>query len=836
MGIFVGVVVAFHLCYGLQILIPTNVSWLMTAMHDWGTHYLGWYFYRNEAWQFPLGQVSNYFHPLGTNVGYTDSIPLLALFFKVFAGILPEDFQYFGIWLLVCHLLAAYCTYRLCGLLGLGPLPTFLAALFVVTNPVLIFRGMHPALCAHWLLIAGIYLYLLNPKTVAVSRILLYQALLLLISALLNPYLCFMVLGCSFIIALKLSFFDKALKTAHFFAYLGASVVGLLAVWYVVGMITVGKKEEFAVEGAYGLYSLNLNALYNASGFSKLLPSLKQVSWHQYEGYMYLGAGIILLLFASVALLVYRRFVPARRSAPEQSNDYFFNGATLTPMLLLGLLYTLFSLTHVVSVNDQVLFKIPAPSLVVQLGNIFRASARFFWLPYYLIFLAAIIIVAKSRLKPPVRTALLAAALVIQLYDTQSLLTGRKLTYGDYTPPVTQQRWSTLMAQFDEVILYPPFQSHYLTTYDYQFFSFLAAKARKPINLGYVARVDYNGVQRVTDELNAQLVEDHISPGKLYITTAEHLKNFSHVLRTGAARLNTLDNYYYLFSNEVTAGPVLNVSNAANRGHERKLDSVLVTLRKQNQQFREVSKLTAFQNGAIHFNLDLFTDHHKYISAGGWAYAVGTEDNRGDSIFLYLDSFEKSYLSPTTFTPRPDVTESLKKPNLSDVGFHAFVLKQGIDKGGYNLGVAIKSKAGKWTYEPTDKFVRIGPEFATVTAGAATIPVRDILWAIDVLETKDNFVRIAGWSFFKGQGTEDTQIQLVMQNGGKTFMCETIRIMRPDVTTAWAINGTNLDYSGFDTKIAKSAIPRGTYRLGIHIKNLKTRTEGMVLTDRTVSM
>ncbi len=37
-------------------LQPSNINWLMTARHDWGTHYLGWAFYKNEPWHFPIGK------------------------------------------------------------------------------------------------------------------------------------------------------------------------------------------------------------------------------------------------------------------------------------------------------------------------------------------------------------------------------------------------------------------------------------------------------------------------------------------------------------------------------------------------------------------------------------------------------------------------------------------------------------------------------------------------------------------------------------------------------------------------------------------------------------
>ena len=137
--------VIFQISYGLSALGPSNINWLMTVRHDWGTHYLGWAFYKNEPWHFPLGRVDGYNYPVGTNVGFTDSIPLLAIFFKLFAPLLSSDFQYFGLWLFVCHLLAAYFTIRLFRLFEINWMVTAAASIFVAASPVLLYRGIF-----HW--------------------------------------------------------------------------------------------------------------------------------------------------------------------------------------------------------------------------------------------------------------------------------------------------------------------------------------------------------------------------------------------------------------------------------------------------------------------------------------------------------------------------------------------------------------------------------------------------------------------------------------------------------------------------------------------------------------
>src|SRR5699024_4406896 len=88
---------------------------------------------------------------------FTDSIPLFAIIFKLFRSWLPETFQYFGIWGLLCFALQG----------GLGALLirhfvkkdgyAIAGSLFFVLAPIEIYRMyMHTALGAQWLLLAGL--------------------------------------------------------------------------------------------------------------------------------------------------------------------------------------------------------------------------------------------------------------------------------------------------------------------------------------------------------------------------------------------------------------------------------------------------------------------------------------------------------------------------------------------------------------------------------------------------------------------------------------------------------------------------------------------------------
>lgn len=701
----IAVLVLFQLTYGFTIVLPTNVNWLMSARHDWGTHYLGWFFYRSEPWQFPLGHVTKYFYPLGTNVGFTDTIPLLAIFFKLFAPLLPADFQYFGLWLLACNLLLAWYTVRFLLLFNVRHFYIFLGVVLIVANPVLVFRVMHPALCAHWLILGSIFCYFKDPRGNAVRGILREQFLLLLLSALINPYLCFMVLGFALILPLKLHFYDKVLKSKPTWGYIGILVFSLLAAWVVTGMITLGKKEDLNVSGAYGLYSLNLNALYNPFSWSAIFPTPKLVSWHQYEGYMYLGAGVgLLLLVLGVYRILQLAGVSKGAFSRDRSAAYYRPDKTL--LWVVVILYALFALTNVISINDKVLFKIPLPDFLLNLGEVFRASARFFWVVFYLLLFYLLIAVSKMKIPAIAVSVILVVAVLVQLYDTKSLLLSRHLVGGPYTPPL-DDRWKKLMAATNEVIMYPPFEATYIKQLDYQDFCYLAARLHKPITTGYVARVDNGRTRLFTDSLVDALQEARISRA-LYVTTADHLSLFTNVLLEKKLRMSILDGYLYMYASDSVGDKGIDaMSDALNAQSAFVLDSLRRSV--QPAEYVEYAANGAreqLQEGKLKFYFERMIKGSKYLSCSGWGIIENKTSNKGDSIFSLLLSDRKSYIGQTKCEKRPDIA-SVYKADLEDAGFKSVISTNQVDSGSYKIGIGIEDGSGKIVYATTDSLLRV---------------------------------------------------------------------------------------------------------------------------------
>ncbi|WP_306568654.1 DUF6311 domain-containing protein, partial [Flavobacterium lindanitolerans] len=364
LGIVLITIILYGLTYGFKTLDPTNINWLMSAYHDWGTHYLGWAFYRAEDWTFPLGTIENYNYPNGTNIGFTDSIPLMALLIKPFSSFLPDDFQYFGIWLLSCYFLLGIYSFKVFRVLNIKPLYSLLATIMIIANPVLVYRGLHPALCAQWLIVSSFYYFLRDSKSNNAISINIHQVCLLAISALITPYLTAMIAIFNVILPVKHYFFDKSLskKLSFFFPFLSFFIV--LVIWYVLGMIDVQGSMNLAYHESYHLMSFNLNSFYNSYGYySEFLPRFELFSDKQYEGFAYLGFGMIILVISMIAFLM----VKFLKRAYTIKNKYFL-------LFGAGFFIMFFAMTNQVSLGNKILFGYPLPGFIEKIYFTFRAT------------------------------------------------------------------------------------------------------------------------------------------------------------------------------------------------------------------------------------------------------------------------------------------------------------------------------------------------------------------------------------------------------------------------------------------------------------------------------
>ena len=91
---------------GLKIVNPKNVGWL--SFGD-GTMEISWEFFRKQpVFQFPIGLNPNYGLEVSSTLALDGQIPIMSLILHPLSSILPERFQYVGIYLLITFALNYY--------------------------------------------------------------------------------------------------------------------------------------------------------------------------------------------------------------------------------------------------------------------------------------------------------------------------------------------------------------------------------------------------------------------------------------------------------------------------------------------------------------------------------------------------------------------------------------------------------------------------------------------------------------------------------------------------------------------------------------------------------
>lgn len=794
--LFLTSLITYHFIYGIETLNPKNINWLMSVYHDWGQHYLGWAYFREESWTYPIGNVQNYNYPAGTNIGLTDSIPFFAIFFKLFNFLLPEDFQYFGIWLFLCFFLNGLFSFKILKIyFKESILILFLSTIFLIVNPILIYRGMHPALCGHWLILASIYNYLINSNSENVNKINRNQLILALLSSLINPYLFLMVIGFNFITPFKHYFYERSinLKKAFFFPII--TCVSVVFVWFLVGMVTFNNDKGLEVIDSYGLYGFNLNNFYNPSGYSKFLPQLNWTNHHQYEGFAYLGIGMMVLFLFTTVLFVIKK-------------HYKHIKLKYIPLILLVILSVVFAITNKVSLNEKIIFEYPTLEIIKKIGNIFRASGRFIWIFYYTIYLASLVIFIKTKIATNFKMIVLGLLLAIQIYDISHLITFRKLPKGKYELSKFDKEWFDITPKFKKIITYPPFQFNLFSTMDYQDLCYIALKSKTPITCGYVARESGSDNLNFANELNKDLAEGIINKNYLYITTAKNIEDFYPAIYKNKLEMKFLNGYFLIFNNDNSK--VI----SENLFETKKVDSIKNVISKKFK-IDVINKPTFVENQIKYFVEQLNDSENLQIK--GWAFLEKTNNNLNDSIYIVLTNDNYSYLSKARLQERTDITQTYNRENLDNSGFKSTVFKNNIKEGVYDLGIGIKDKNANFIFEKVNPLTQIKIKISNKIEVINKLPEIEFnsIGNIDLIEIESNKLKIRGWSIIP-KSRSNFKIKVLLISNKISYLISTDFQERKDITQSFN-DGYNYDSSGFVLEINKSEIKKGNYKILIMI-------------------
>jgi hypothetical protein len=493
--------------FGWGPLNPTNITWVFG---DNATYYMGWGLYRDDPHlSFPLAWTDRVGYPVGTSIALLDAIPLVAILLRPLSPILPVPFQYLGLYSALCFVLQMYFGVRLCRrLFPSHPASALLGGVFFLLSPPLTLRAFgHTALLSQWLILAGLDGYFRDPADRPV-RWLGRLWVTLALAAAITPYLAAMsflvsVAGVTRLVLERRCRLPQA-------ALLLATTVGILfATLATVGVLVTRDASTYWAPG-YGLFSLNLNALVNPMEYgSILLPKLPVIDPAQFEGYNYLGLGIIALLVAGLV----------RRPA----SIMWLAEPRIIPLVGLALACTAVAASASVSFGSSTLFTVPLPRGISSILNGLRASGRLFWPAYYLLMAAALSLTVRV-FRAPYGIVILAAALVVQVADVTPLRTKvRAATSQRFESPLQSSAWKGLGRKYDNLILIPPYQCDPFRggggIYSYVTFGKLAAAERMRTNSYYSARATRAELlAHCVDILRTQL-EGTLDPRSAYVVT-----------------------------------------------------------------------------------------------------------------------------------------------------------------------------------------------------------------------------------------------------------------------------------------------------------------------------
>ncbi|HUI94069.1 MAG TPA: DUF6311 domain-containing protein [Chitinivibrionales bacterium] len=457
----------FIAVYGCKILNPLFIEW--TLRQDAATHFLGWHFFRTEPWHFPLGIVQSLNYPQGTSVVFTDSIPLIAFLLKPFSPFLPAHFQYHGIWLLLSYMLQGIFGWYLVSRFIKNRYIAFVGTLFFIMSPVLVQRAeLHESLTAHWILLAALYLYF-DPDTLH-TRI--KWGVLFFAASMIHFYFLFMIVLLYSGYFLRNSLESDGRHRASIFSFSVISAFMLCGAMWIEGYFIIGIKEASA--SGFGYYSMNLLAPLNPMPFTSFLffNALPSATLGQYEGFNYLGLGLILLGVTSGIAGLRHKYIVKKSNA--------------VPLALTCLILFLLSISNAITFANHELLHLRLPQLVYEKLGIIRASGRMFWPITYILTLSCLVLIVRIQ-NSRKAAIIISFAVVIQIMDFFPFYRSVSIDRTLWKNSLHSNVWAQCAKRYDHIACIPAL----VESDNYVPFALYAGDHGLTINVASMARADY---------------------------------------------------------------------------------------------------------------------------------------------------------------------------------------------------------------------------------------------------------------------------------------------------------------------------------------------------------
>jgi hypothetical protein len=443
--------------FPIDFLTGQGGFWKAPPIEDIATEIAGLRYYVSDEWRFPLFRTVKIAPPDGISITYMDALPLLAVCAKLLRRAFAIEWNYFGLWIAVCYVLQGVSTVVLLRSIGVRrALRIITGAALALLSPPFLFRLFHPTLCGHFLIILALAFYFMAMRSSCFDRVWPWFCALALVSLWVQPYL-FVMVATLFLGTIVQAAFATRGGWLRSSAALGSCAIGTLLLMWISGF--------FWERSDLNPLAIGLPQGFGRPSMNVLSPIIPQWSWlfpsvatafggdtglykavgiidatgAQYEGYNYLGAGSLLLIFVAI-------FLERRRLLSKMKKYWGLIGALLV--------LTALAITQRIYVGK---WGIELTTRVPLVLEDIRSSGRLFWPVGYMLTAGAVAIVAV-RSRRLIGPGLLLCALVLQGADTTSIRYWMRhwVTQG-YTAAarIPAQPWVDIIRQHDDVRIFP---------------------------------------------------------------------------------------------------------------------------------------------------------------------------------------------------------------------------------------------------------------------------------------------------------------------------------------------------------------------------------------------
>lgn len=460
----------FLLMGGWTTLNPRNYQWIAG---DNTAGYIAQLFYLSDSWRFPLASNPKFGLDLSTSLIYSGPPLPIVVLQKLFN--IDASLQFIGFWLLLMIILQIFFGILIARELHYASVASRLAGLLFVT-PFFLYRfQVHFWLTAHFLLLWSLWITM---RSLSKNKLYTLEiSIFVFIAYSVNTYILVMSLIILSYPTILIIFKSRTLSLSiikHSLFILQSLIACYLLFDFRVQKGTFSENFIMNFTGEYTHYPANLLALFNPEvGYARNcnmghcifgegpIPShyIKNFSILNYdlggvqgnfEGFLYLGLGIIFLLLIAIYPLL----------SLNNRKLFLKNLSKYRLLLAYVALISSYAITYKISVGSYQLNP-GDPKLVRWALSTFRASGRFMWIVAYFLIILSLFLLSR-RVKKSYMPYLLSVAILIQTIDLYPAMINRYSAYkrsnlsSIFVSQDLSDKFGLISQGKDTLIMFPP--------------------------------------------------------------------------------------------------------------------------------------------------------------------------------------------------------------------------------------------------------------------------------------------------------------------------------------------------------------------------------------------